>query len=116
MQAFAVITILLAPLSILFVPRRYLGIAFGAAVVIQVGAFWLAGCVTSMLDCPSTCAFLYPACEDPNDDNDAAPFGMFFVAIAAIAIDVGCMVIRAAMHWAWSKRNALCKRTAKNAA
>lgn len=102
-EAFTTLGPLLAPVALLFVRYRHLRLTILAVLAIQVLCLWLSGCITSSWQCTDTCAKLYPICEDPNDDNDAAPLGIALIAGVSVALTLLLAIIRS-LHTYWSSR------------
>lgn len=69
-----------APADQALAPRRHMRQALAAVLCLPLGLLALAGCLTSALQCPSSGALLYPACENAGDGNDGAPLGVALLA------------------------------------
>lgn len=86
---------LLAPAALALTPWRQLRLALAAVLCLQLALLTLAGCLTSTLQCPSSCALLYPACEDAGDGNDGAPLGIALLGLLALGLDAALLAGRA---------------------
>jgi hypothetical protein len=100
MQLALGLLVLLMPLAILFSPWQILKFAVPLTIAVQLLALWLSGCITSSIECTSLCATIYPYCEDPFDDNDAAPFGILLIGLLSLMLDAAVVIFRAAFRWA----------------
>ena len=94
---------LLTPFALLFVRYRHLRLTIFAVLATQVLCLWLSGCITSSWQCTNTCDRLFPICEDPNDDHDAAPLGIALIACVSIAL-TGLLATGRNLHAYWSSR------------
>ena len=90
---------LLAPAALALAPWRHLRLALVAVLCLQIALLAFAGCITSTLQCPSSCALLYPACEGAGDGNDGAPLGIALLGLIACGLDGAVLAGRAVRRW-----------------
>lgn len=90
---------LLAPAALTLAPWRHLRLALVAILGLQLTLLALAGCLSSTLQCPSSCALLYPACEGAGDGHDSAPFGLAMLGLLAFGLDGAVLAGRAVFRW-----------------
>ncbi|MEO3713382.1 hypothetical protein [Roseateles flavus] len=95
MQLHLLTATLLAPAALALAPRRHLRLALATVLCLQLGLLALTGCLTSTLQCPFSCALLYPACENAGDGNDGAPLGIALLGLLAFGLDGAVLTGRA---------------------
>jgi len=96
---------LAAPLALLWWPWSRLAWGLAGVLALQAAAAWVSGCLTSTWQCHTFCGWLYPACVDLADDNDAAPFGIALQLLVGWALTLAALVARGALRW-WRRRRA----------
>ena len=102
-EIFQIGIILGSPIFLLFIPWKKIKYAVPVVIILQALCVYASACSAYMLHCPSFCYMFYPACEDPNDDKDWAPFGVFIVAVLGALAHISVLLIRLSIKYISSK-------------
>lgn len=99
---------LLTPVALVTGHWRHVFYVLVAVLLVQALVLGLAGCITSVFQCSSFCAFAYPVCEGLSDSKDMAPFGLAIFGLVSLAATFSVLLIRLAVRQARSKLSNPC--------